>query len=59
MTEDRLAETDGFLTADEMDAIEDMFFCVITKKRHIELRPLILSAWKKLCNIHDPEDNDD
>jgi len=38
------------LSKNEMDAIEDQFFCKLTEKQHMKIRPKLLSIWKKLCN---------
>lgn len=45
-----------FLTQKEMDAVEDQFFCVNSKKQYEQMRPALLRVWKKLCRIHDKKE---
>lgn len=43
----------GWLTDDEMDAIEDMLFTETNEDEYLLMRPLLLSAWTKLCIMDD------
>ena len=37
------------ITEKHMYAIEDMFFCDMTKGEYDDMRPLLLEVWQKLC----------
>ncbi len=33
-----------------MNAIEDVFFCKLTKREYEKIRPRLLKIWKELCD---------
>jgi len=35
---------------EDMNAIEDVFFCKLTNKEYKKIRPRLLKIWKKLCD---------
>lgn len=37
------------ITEKEMDAIEDRFFCELSKEKYKKIRPTLVRFWRKLC----------
>jgi len=35
---------------EDMNAIEDVFFCKLTKGEYEKIRPRLLKIWKELCD---------
>jgi len=35
---------------EDMNAIEDVFFCKLTKREYEKIRPRLLKIWKELCD---------
>ncbi len=41
------------LSEREMDAIEDNFFCELTREQYMKIKPLLRRVWRKLCKKMD------
>lgn len=50
---DKLVKLSDWLTDEEINAVEDMFFCENTEEQYKQMRPHLVSAWKKLVLIDD------
>jgi hypothetical protein len=50
MTEVRI-----YITKEDMNAIEDVFFCKLPQEEYEEIRPLLLDVWEQLCNSMEKE----
>ena len=38
------------ITEEQMDAIEDNFFCELSEEEYKNIRPLLLDVWECLCD---------
>jgi len=49
MNTDKVRKITINLSEREMDAIEDSFFCELTREQYTKIRPLLGRVWRKLC----------
>ena len=49
----RVESSVPLLSVAEMDALEDVLFCEISRKKHLELLPVLRGAWVKLCGVQE------
>lgn len=40
------------ITEEELNAVEDIFFCQVSEEEHVRIWPLLAHVWEQLC----PED---
>lgn len=52
MNEDTKYKRSIEITEEELNAVEDIFFCQVSDKEHIRIWPLLAHVWEQLC----PED---